>query len=610
MKKHKKIAAAILAAFMLTGTAFAESNTLSYKAKVENGEITVEEKDIFAEVDNSNLNVNVIKQQGDTRTTIFTGKLKDYDDGRWVNLDFSEIQFALIFDWDTMENEVIYIAPITEGSSKSDTDTKIDSDANKTIYQKSVTQTLSGDIKADISLLYDNAYSECFLNAGEDLTAEVKVENLNAESPADVSVMIALYDEHSKLIGINMDSKSIPASGTDTIKPQITVPSDNTAVSAKVMVWRSSNMMPYTNAITLTVTGSDFFGDDYNLAVNMENRNSANGMINSENDIDIFEFKALKDGLYTFESYGQTDTYATLSNKTAPNTVIKTDDNSGADNNFRISATLEANNSYYLKVGGHGTGKYRLVTNYAIGNVFGTVSPVKATGDADFDKLIESKCSLYTFDSNDFVAQMHLQEYTSENDEYARFSLIGVSAGEYLVKTSRPGYLSRYSKTVLNDNAVDLGTKVLIAGDVNGDGVIDSHDLAQLRTVLNSEYGDSNYTVNADFNGDKVINSADESILTANIGKTSNDYNENVNYITFDVSVNNYNAVISGKAQASSTVSCSVYRGDILVFDENLTCGADGSFETEVELTQAGTYTIVITSDNRAFDAEKSVECN
>lgn len=83
-----------------------------------------------------------------------------------------------------------------------------------------------------------------------------------------------------------------------------------------------------------------------------------------------------------------------------------------------------------------------------------------------------------------------------------------------------------------------------------------------------------------------------------------------MNYITFGVTVNNYNAVISGKAQAASTVSCSVYRGDILVSDENLTCGADGSFETEVELTQTGTYTIVITSDNRAFDAVKSIECN
>ena len=610
MKKLKRIAASIIAMHMLMGTAFAETDTMTYKANMENGEVTVEEKNLIGEIDNSNLEVNVIKQQGETRTTIFTGKLKDYDNGRWINLDFSEIQFALIFDWDTMENEAICIVPITENSSKSDIETKIDFDASKTIYQNSVARTTSGDIKADISLLYDNSYSECVLNAGEDLTAEVKVENLNSESAADVSVMLALYDEHSKLIGIKMDSKSIAASGTDTIKPTITVSSDNTAASAKVMIWGSSNMMPYTNAITLTVTGSDFFGDDYNLAVNMEGRNSANGMINSENDIDIFEFKALKDGLYTFESYGQTDTYASLSNKTSPTTIIKSDDNGGADNNFRISATLEANNSYYLKVGGHGTGKYRLVSNYAIGNVFGTVSPVKATGDAEFDKIIESKCSLYTFDSNDFVAQMHLQEYTSENDEYARFSLIGVSAGEYLVKTSRPGYLSRYSKITLNDNAVDLGTKVLIAGDVNDDGIVDTNDLTLLRAALNSAYGDSNYTVNADFNGDKVIDSTDESLLNSNVGKTSNDYNENVNYITFGVTVNNYNAVISGKAQAASTVSCSVYRGDILVSDENLTCGADGSFETEVELTQTGTYTIVITSDNRAFDAVKSIDCN
>ena len=111
MKKHKKIAAVMLAALMLTGTAFAEADTLTYKAKIENGEISVEEKDLIGEIDNSNLDVNVIKQQGDTRTTVFTGKLKDYDNGRWVNLDFSEIQFALIFDWDTMENEAICITP-------------------------------------------------------------------------------------------------------------------------------------------------------------------------------------------------------------------------------------------------------------------------------------------------------------------------------------------------------------------------------------------------------------------------------------------------------------------------------------------------------------------
>ena len=76
MKKLKRIATSIIAMYMLMGTVFAETDTLTYKAKTENGEATVEEKNLIGEIDNSNLEVNVIKQQGETRTTIFTGKLR------------------------------------------------------------------------------------------------------------------------------------------------------------------------------------------------------------------------------------------------------------------------------------------------------------------------------------------------------------------------------------------------------------------------------------------------------------------------------------------------------------------------------------------------------
>lgn len=525
-------------------------------------------------------------------------------------MDFSEIQFAVIFDWNSMEDEAIYIIPVLTNSENDIENISSIENANKTIYQQNVVQTTSGDIKVDISLLYDNAYSECFLNAGEELTAEVEIKNTNETSSTDVSVMIALYDENSRLIGIQMTSENISANATAELKPTIVVPADNTATRAKVMVWNSTNMHPYTNALTLTVAGEDFFGDNYNLAVNMDNRNTANGMINSESDFDVFEFKALKDGLYTFESYGATDTYATLTSKSTPTEVIKSDDNSGADNNFRLSATLQEGNSYYLKVAGHNVGKYKIVSNYAIGNVFGTVSPVKSTDDFEYSSLIESKCSLYTFDSNEFVAQMHLQEYTEQNNEYANFSLVGVSAGEYLVKISRPGYLSRYSKIALNDDVVDLGNKILIAGDVNDDGVIDLNDSTLLSSALNSNYGDDNYNIMADFNGDKMINSVDEGILNNNIGKTSNDYDENVDYILFDVSVNNYNASIIGKSKANSVVLCSVFRGDIFVGEYEITCDDDGDFSATTELSQNGTYSFIVTSDNRAFDAVKTLECN
>ena len=562
--------------------------------------------------DNSDLPVNVIGQRGDTRTVIYSGPLGGYDNGAWCCMDFSKFQFALILTWDESDTyDVIYVVPLENEKLSNGTDLSIETEANKAVYQKSVVQTAVDDnLNIDISLLYDNAYSECVLSSGEELTAEVKVENTDETTSADINVMIALYDENARLIGVNMESQPVAANYEAVISPTITVPSDNTAANAKVMVWSRTGMKPYTNALMLTVAGLDYFGDDYNLAVNMNDRNSAVGMINSEDDTDIFEFEVLKDGLYIFESYGTTDTYAVLSNKTNPDTAIKTDDNSGIDNNFRLSATLEAGNTYYLKVNGRSEGKYKIVSSYAIGNVFGTVSPVKLTGDAEFDKQAESKCSLYTLDSNDFVAQMHLHEYTYANNEYADFSLIGVSAGEYLVKVSRPGYLSRYSKIALNDNAVDLGNKVLTAGDVNDDGVVDSKDLELLRAALNSQYGDEKYIINADFNGDKVVNSADENILISNMGQTSNDYGENVEYINFDVSVSGYNANISGSAKANSNILCSVYRGDIFVSDQEIACDADGSFNATVELSQNGIYTIIITSDNRAFDAVKTIECN
>lgn len=611
MKMLKRTISVIMLIMMFITCVYAENTTnATFKVTINEENVSVEEYPLIGSVDYSDLNVKVIKMIGETKNVIYTGPLSGYDNGAWVNIDFDSIDFALIFNWGSSDEEELYIIPLsktTEEQSKVLPDT---SETTAAVYHKSMVQTVSGDVNVDISLLYDNAYSECVLNAGEDLTAEIKLENTNETTSVDVSVMIALYDEQSKLIGIKMESQNVTANGNAVIPAKITVPVGNTASSAKIMVWNGNNIKPYTNAVTLSVAGLDFFGDDYSLAQIMGERNSAFGMINSQNDTDIFEFKVFNDGLYTFESYGNTDTYATLSNKLTPTTVIKSDDDSGIDGNFRISETLQAGQTYYLKVSGKNTGKYKLVSNYAIGNVFGTVSPVKSTGDHEFDKLIESKCELYTFDSNEFVAQMRLHEYTSESSDYASFSLVGVSAGEYLVKTSRPGYLSRYSKIILNDNAVDLGSKALIAGDVNNDGIIDARDLTLLRNALNSEYGSGSYNINADLNGDKIVDSVDESILNENMGLTSNDYDENVSYISLDVSVSNYTAAITGKATPDSEILCSVYLRDIFVSEQELICGADGSFNTTVELSQSGTYTIIATADNRAFDAVKTISCN
>lgn len=58
---------------------------------------------------------------------------------------------------------------------------------------------------------------------------------------------------------------------------------------------------------------------------------------------------------------------------------------------------------------------------------------------------------------------MHLKDWASGGIEATQFSLSGVSADDYLVGISRPGYLTRYSHITLNDDAIDLGHKSLLA---------------------------------------------------------------------------------------------------------------------------------------------------
>lgn len=114
----------ILSASLISG------NILSVYAENANAEIIseFEEKseikdELASDIDNSELDVKVIHQTGDEQSTVFEGKLKDYDNGRWVNMDFADIDFFVILDWDNMEDEAIYIIPRSS-------DTEIANDTN------------------------------------------------------------------------------------------------------------------------------------------------------------------------------------------------------------------------------------------------------------------------------------------------------------------------------------------------------------------------------------------------------------------------------------------------------------------------------------------------
>ena len=274
MKKLKRIAAAILAMYMLAGTAFAETDTLTYKAKMENGEITVEEKDIFAEVDNSNLNVNVIKQQGNTRTTVFTGKLKDYDDGRWINLDFSEIQFALIFDWDTMENEVIYVIPVRSETASVENDA--DEMSSNMESSESSTQEVS-----DMTNLSNITYDVTYTVVNENMNILYSVNNA-MNTPQTVNIISVLY-RNGVLQRVISTPLTVNADTTGSGNIAMILPEmGKEECSVKMMVWENmSTIRPLGKAKTVkdiepylrekTVVISANGGQEFKLYMNSEN---------------------------------------------------------------------------------------------------------------------------------------------------------------------------------------------------------------------------------------------------------------------------------------------------------------------------------------------------
>lgn len=140
MKKVKRIIAALSSVMLFSTSMFAQAQNITFKATVDSGNISVTEDNLTAEIDNSDLNVKVYTYTNGTQNLIYTGALGAYDNGVWSNIDFSKIQFLVIFEWDNMDSEPIYIVPC-ENESAAKTNTKISAKSDEITLSN--TQTVS-----------------------------------------------------------------------------------------------------------------------------------------------------------------------------------------------------------------------------------------------------------------------------------------------------------------------------------------------------------------------------------------------------------------------------------------------------------------------------------
>lgn len=277
MNKFKRMIAVCAAVGMLCSTVYAQgTHDLGYRVKMNEEQVTVTEDDFVSDIDNSNLDVSVVKQQGDTRTTIFTGKLKDYDNGRWVYTDFSEIQFMVVMEWEGPEDELIYIIPKKE--------TEIERSAQATVMSADVIQpslNIVENFYINNSKITEN-YETQEIRGGDNLCANCSITNTGSAKQS-VQLILCAYNMQGRLIGIiSSEPYNLEAGETKNFEKSMTIDSSITNCYAKVMIWDGiGSLRPLHSSLevgknsvsheTAVATVNCVANKEYNLVTTIEN---------------------------------------------------------------------------------------------------------------------------------------------------------------------------------------------------------------------------------------------------------------------------------------------------------------------------------------------------
>ena len=284
--KNMKIMKSIMAIFVAINISAvsvyaADTYDASYKVEIKDGIVSVTEDELYSEKDNSDLLVKVIKQVGDESTEIFSGKLKDYDNGKWVNTNFSEIQFMIIFEWDGPSDEAIYVIPVKDVSEK-----------NSKVMENSMQMisTTPEIIQPSLNIvenfyINNNAVTGDFstqnIKGNDNLLASYSITNFGTKEQS-VQLILCVYSLEGKMLDIAVVSDTIASNETKDVEKGLTVGANVAGCYAKVFLWDGlSTLRPLHDTLQIgsqdvsvevaTATVYCVLNKEYNLVTTVEN---------------------------------------------------------------------------------------------------------------------------------------------------------------------------------------------------------------------------------------------------------------------------------------------------------------------------------------------------
>lgn len=235
MNLIKKMTSLLLVMLLFGVNVFAEeTTTASFKATIDGENISVVETELESDVDNSNLIVKVTKVTNDDETVIYEGALGEYADGMWAFTDFSEIDFLVIFDWESMGNEAIYVVPVKETTDSTSSVTSKTTNINNLNTTNDINAEQVSTISATQLIEYDVTYS-IVSDGSLSMDIDYNVYNGNSENDS-VSLIAALY-ENGRLSDIQTQNLSVDALDSNSDSILLPLPNNRENYSVKLMVW-------------------------------------------------------------------------------------------------------------------------------------------------------------------------------------------------------------------------------------------------------------------------------------------------------------------------------------------------------------------------------------
>ncbi len=299
MSKLKRFIALAAAFCMFSVSAYAETRDVSYKVTVEGENVSVVEDSLTSETDYSDLYVNVIKDTNGQQTTIYSGALGGYADGAFADVDFSEINFMVVFDWNTMEEEAIYIIPATQNINENDISANTVSTNEIATLQN--TEPTDPVFSAEAVFWNTNEYTEFIAENTDCLGVDLKLKNIS-EQEQYIQPYIALY-ENNRLCEAKVCSLQTFEAGEEiSYREEFTIDTSKTeSYTVKVFNW-NDNLKPMTNAISINAVKNDYFSNSIDSASTITTEKNIRGKINSSEDIDYIQFTPTLCDYYDIES--------------------------------------------------------------------------------------------------------------------------------------------------------------------------------------------------------------------------------------------------------------------------------------------------------------------